>query len=77
MRIYGGEVVCKIGRDCPSIYVVTTELLPPERAEEIRARLEELDFFTTVYGAPRAAGATERMRRQASWFGAHQEDRVL
>lgn len=53
------------------------ELLPPDRVEEIRARLEELDFFTTVYGVPRGAGATERMRRQVSWFGAHRDDRVL
>ncbi len=30
VRIFGGEVVCKIGKDCPSIYVITTELaLPP------------------------------------------------
>lgn len=30
VRIFGGEVVCKVGRDCPSIYIVTTELaLPP------------------------------------------------
>jgi len=30
VRIFGGEVVCKIGKDCPSIYIVTTELaLPP------------------------------------------------
>ncbi|MES2153980.1 MAG: PAC2 family protein [bacterium] len=30
VRIFGGEVVCKIGKECPSIYVVTTELaLPP------------------------------------------------
>jgi gamma-carbonic anhydrase len=53
------------------------ELLPPDRVEEIRAQLEELDFFTTVYGVPRGAGATERMRRQVSWFGAHRDDRVL
>jgi gamma-carbonic anhydrase len=53
------------------------ELLPPDRVDEIRARLEQLDFFTTVYGVPRGAGATERMRRQVSWFGAHREDRIL
>jgi gamma-carbonic anhydrase len=53
------------------------ELLPPDRVEEIRARLEKLDFFTTVYGVPRGAGATERMHRQVSWFGAHRDDRVL
>lgn len=30
VRIYGGEVACKIGHDCPRIFVVTTELaLPP------------------------------------------------
>lgn len=30
VRIFGGEVVCKIGKACPSIYVITTELaLPP------------------------------------------------
>jgi uncharacterized protein len=30
VRIYGGEVACRIGRDCPHIYIVTTELsLPP------------------------------------------------
>jgi gamma-carbonic anhydrase len=52
-------------------------LLSPDRDEEIRARLTELDFFTTVYGVPRQAGATERMRRQAAWFGAHRDDRVL
>jgi gamma-carbonic anhydrase len=27
--------------------------------------------------APGEAGATERMRRQAEWFGAHRDDRVL
>lgn len=30
VRIFGGEVVCRIGKDCPSVYIVTTELpLPP------------------------------------------------
>jgi carbonic anhydrase/acetyltransferase-like protein (isoleucine patch superfamily) len=53
------------------------DLLSPDRSDEIRARLEELDFFTTVYGVPRTVGATERMRRQAAWFAAHQEDRIL
>jgi gamma-carbonic anhydrase len=37
----------------------------------------QLDFFTTVYGVPREAGATERMRRQAAWFVEHRDDRVL
>ncbi|MCA1818840.1 MAG: proteasome assembly chaperone family protein [Thermoplasmatota archaeon] len=30
VRIFGGEVACRIGQDCPRIYLVTTELaLPP------------------------------------------------
>lgn len=30
VRIFGGEVACRIGKDCPRIYLVTTELpLPP------------------------------------------------
>lgn len=30
VRIYGGEVVCKVGHDCPRIYLITTEMpLPP------------------------------------------------
>jgi gamma-carbonic anhydrase len=53
------------------------ELFPPHHRDEIRARLTELDFFSTVYGVPREAGATERMRRQTAWFGAHSDDRIL
>jgi carbonic anhydrase/acetyltransferase-like protein (isoleucine patch superfamily) len=52
------------------------ELLPPTEVDEIRARLEPLDFFGTLYGVPRSAPAEERMRRQAEWFGAHRDDRV-
>jgi carbonic anhydrase/acetyltransferase-like protein (isoleucine patch superfamily) len=53
------------------------EALPPSRGEEIRRRIAEADFFRTVYGVPREAGARERMRRQSEWFGAHREDRVV
>jgi gamma-carbonic anhydrase len=53
------------------------EQLPPTAVKEIRAGLEPLDFFTTVYGLPRSAPAEERMRRQTAWFGAHRDDRVL
>ena len=35
---------------------------------------EGLDFPGTVYGLPRDAPATERMTRQAAWFGAHRDD---
>lgn len=30
VRIYGGEVACRIGHDCPRVFIVTTEIaLPP------------------------------------------------
>lgn len=53
------------------------ELLPTSERDRIRAHLEQLDFFGTTYGLPREAGATERMRAQSDWFGAHRDDRVL
>jgi carbonic anhydrase/acetyltransferase-like protein (isoleucine patch superfamily) len=53
------------------------DLLPPTEVDEIRRRIAEVDFFRTVYGVPREAGATERMRRQAAWLGAHRADRVV
>jgi carbonic anhydrase/acetyltransferase-like protein (isoleucine patch superfamily) len=53
------------------------EMLPPSEVDEIRRRVAEVDFFQTVYGVPREAGATERMLRQTAWLGAHRADRVL
>ena len=29
VRVYGGEVACTLGKRCPRIYLVTTELAPP------------------------------------------------
>lgn len=29
VRIYGGEVACKLEKGCPRVYIVTTELAPP------------------------------------------------
>ena len=52
-------------------------VLPPDRHDEIWAVQEGLDFPGTVYGLPREAPARERMRRQADWFAAHRDDRVL
>jgi carbonic anhydrase/acetyltransferase-like protein (isoleucine patch superfamily) len=52
-------------------------ILPPDRHDDIWAIQERLDFPGTVYGLPRGAPARERMERQASWFAAHREDRVL
>ena len=52
-------------------------ILPPDKHDEIWAVQKELDFPGTVYGLPRSASARERMERQAAWFGAHGDDRVL
>jgi gamma-carbonic anhydrase len=49
-------------------------ILPPGEHEQIWAVQEGLDFPGTVYGLPRDAPATERMSRQAAWFGAHRDD---
>jgi carbonic anhydrase/acetyltransferase-like protein (isoleucine patch superfamily) len=52
-------------------------ILPPGQHEQIWAVQEGLDFPGTVYGLPRDAPATERMTRQAAWFGAHRDDAPL
>jgi len=54
------------------------EVLPPERHDDIWAIQRELDFPGTVYGEPRGEDLMARvMPRQAAWFGAHGNDRVL
>jgi gamma-carbonic anhydrase len=52
-------------------------ILPPGEHEQIWAIQESLDFPGTVYGTSRDAPATERMSRQAAWYGAHLDDRPL
>lgn len=52
-------------------------ILPPGAHDEIWAVQEGLDFPGTVYGLDRSASARERMERQAAWFGAHRDDRVV
>ncbi len=52
-------------------------ILPPDAHEEIWAIQEGLDFPGTVYGVSRDTPAAERMERQARWFGAHRDDRIL
>jgi gamma-carbonic anhydrase len=52
-------------------------ILPPGEHEQIWAVQESLDFPGTVYGTARNASATERMSRQAAWYGAHLDDRPL
>jgi gamma-carbonic anhydrase len=53
------------------------KILPPGAHDEIWEIQEGLDFPGTVYGLSREAPAGERMQRQADWFGAHREDRVI
>jgi len=52
-------------------------ILPPGEHEQIWAIQEPLDFPGTVYGVDRDTPATERMTRQAAWYGAHLDDRKL
>ena len=52
-------------------------IFPPGQHEQIWAIQESLDFPGTVYGTSRGAPATERMSRQAAWYGAHLGDRPL
>jgi gamma-carbonic anhydrase len=52
-------------------------IFPPGQHEQIWAIQESLDFPGTVYGTTRDATATERMSRQAAWYGAHLGDRPL
>jgi carbonic anhydrase/acetyltransferase-like protein (isoleucine patch superfamily) len=53
------------------------QVLAPSDHEEIWKIQAGLDFPQTVYGLPREASARERMERQAEWFAAHGDDRVL
>lgn len=52
-------------------------ILPPSEHEEIWRVQEALDFPGTVYGLSREASARERMTRQADWFAAHRDDRIV
>jgi gamma-carbonic anhydrase len=52
-------------------------VLAPWDHDEIWRIQEALDFPRTVYGLPRGASARERMERQAAWFGAHGDDRIV
>jgi carbonic anhydrase/acetyltransferase-like protein (isoleucine patch superfamily) len=57
---------------------VGSEVLPPDRHEEIWEIQQGLDFPGTVYGAERGDDMMARvMPRQAEWLAAHRDDRVL
>jgi carbonic anhydrase/acetyltransferase-like protein (isoleucine patch superfamily) len=53
------------------------QVLAPSDHEEIWKVQAGLDFPQTVYGISREASARERMERQAEWFAAHCDDRIL
>jgi carbonic anhydrase/acetyltransferase-like protein (isoleucine patch superfamily) len=50
---------------------------PPSEHDQIWELQEPLDFPGTVYGVARGTSAAELMTRQAAWFAAHREDRVV
>lgn len=52
-------------------------IFPPGQHEQIWTIQESLDFPGTVYGLARDDPATERMRRQTAWYGAHLHDQQL
>jgi gamma-carbonic anhydrase len=52
-------------------------MFPPDRHEEIWEIQRGLDFPGTVYGVPRGTPMREIMARQAAFFGAHRDDRVV
>jgi gamma-carbonic anhydrase len=52
-------------------------VIAPWDHDEIWRIQEALNFPRTVYGLPRDAPARERMERQAAWFAAHRDDRVI
>jgi carbonic anhydrase/acetyltransferase-like protein (isoleucine patch superfamily) len=52
-------------------------IIAPWDHDEIWRIQQALDFPRTVYGLSRDAGPRERMEKQAEWFGAHRDDRVI
>jgi carbonic anhydrase/acetyltransferase-like protein (isoleucine patch superfamily) len=52
-------------------------VLPPDDHDGIWKIQESLDFPQTLYGVPRGTPPRELMQRQADWFAAHRDDRVL
>jgi len=53
------------------------QMFPPERHDEIWAIQRELDFGGTVYGVAEGSGMRDIMSRQAEFFAAHRDDRVI
>jgi carbonic anhydrase/acetyltransferase-like protein (isoleucine patch superfamily) len=53
------------------------QLFPPERHDDLWEVQRTLDFPGTVYGVPRGTSMREIMARQADFYGAHLDDRVI
>jgi len=53
------------------------QMFAPDRHDEIWAIQRELDFGGTVYGVPKGASMRDIMTRQAEFFSAHRDDRVI
>jgi carbonic anhydrase/acetyltransferase-like protein (isoleucine patch superfamily) len=53
------------------------QILPPGEHDAIWGVQQGLDFPGTVYGLSRETPARERMARQAAWFAAHRDDRIV
>jgi carbonic anhydrase/acetyltransferase-like protein (isoleucine patch superfamily) len=53
------------------------ELFSPDRHDELWEVQRELDFPGTVYGVARGTPMRTIMARQAEFYGAHREDRVV
>jgi gamma-carbonic anhydrase len=52
-------------------------VIAPWDHDEIWRIQRALDFPGTVYGVSRDTTARERMEKQAEWFGAHRDDRIV
>jgi carbonic anhydrase/acetyltransferase-like protein (isoleucine patch superfamily) len=53
------------------------EILPPNQHDDIWRIQRQLDFPGTLYGVPRDTSASELMRRQSDWYGAHRDDEII
>lgn len=53
------------------------ELFSPDRHDELWEVQRGLDFPGTVYNVPRGTSMRELMKRQAEYYGAHQQDRII
>ena len=53
------------------------KIIAPWDHDEIWRIQQALDFPRTVYGLSRDATPRERMEKQAEWFGAHRDDRIV